>query len=174
MLTLASKAEVYFRNYVRGGGKDNRKKQVSRIIKFLDWVESTQKVISLHSLGKRHVVNFWKAHRELSEATANKYWLGISKLWEWLGKHEEPPKRKPGNLLSKPDFKKTLFSEPSKVIKASREARQLTVQKLANMTGIEIDQIEAIEAGGIEGYEVSLQCLFRSLGIQFSYAKIDN
>ncbi|MDD5277848.1 MAG: hypothetical protein PHR16_17460, partial [Methylovulum sp.] len=79
MLTLASKAEDYFRNYVRGGGKDNRKKQVSRIIKFLDWVESTQNVISLHSLGKRHVVNFWKAHPELSEATANKYWLGISK-----------------------------------------------------------------------------------------------
>jgi len=44
-------------------------------------------------------------------------------------------------------------------VKANKKAGQ----------GIEIGQIEAIEAGAIVGYEVSLQCLFKSLGIQFSY-----
>jgi len=92
MHTLASQAQPYFRNYVRSGGKAHRKKQVGRIIKFLDWAEETQRVRTLDGLGKRQVVGFWKAHRGLSDATANKYWLGINKLWQWLGKHHEPPK----------------------------------------------------------------------------------
>jgi hypothetical protein len=70
VFTLAKSAEKYFRDYVRGGGKDNRKKQVARMIEFLDWAESANEVRSLHGLGKNHVIGFWKSHRELSEATA--------------------------------------------------------------------------------------------------------
>ena len=52
MLTLAKSAQHYFGDHVRGGGKASRKIEVTRIIAFLDWVESTEKVYGLHGLGK--------------------------------------------------------------------------------------------------------------------------
>ena len=134
-------------DYVRGGGKENRKKQVSRFVEFLDWVESTEKVITLHSLGKRHVIGFWKAHRHFSEETAYKYWLGIAKLWQWIGKHEEPPAPHKSQTFQKTVLKDTVITEISTVIKAARESRNLTIQQLANVSGCETLLIADIEAG---------------------------
>ncbi|NOU12471.1 MAG: hypothetical protein HOO92_00685 [Methylococcaceae bacterium] len=82
MRILANSAQPYFRNYVRGGGKDFRKKQVTRIIEFLDWIEENEGVISLGRIGKKHVIGFWKSHTHLSDSTANKYWLALCKLWD--------------------------------------------------------------------------------------------
>ena len=149
MFTLAKACEKYFGDYVRGGGKENRKTQVSRIIEFLDWVESTQKVYSLHGIGKKHVIGFWKTHRHLSEDTAYKYWLGISKLWEWIGKHEAPPKpfKISTENLAKTTSNNSEFSEFSKAIRAARESKKLTVQQLANMTGCEAFLIKEVESG---------------------------
>jgi hypothetical protein len=147
MLTLARKSENYFRDYVRGGGKENRKRQVSRIIEFLDWVESTEKVISLHGLGKRHVIGFWKAHRYFSDETAYKYWLGISKLWEWIGKHEEPPAPHKSQIFQKPVLNVMVFTAISTAIKGARESKNLSIPQLANMTGLEINLIADIENG---------------------------
>ena len=132
---------------MRGGGKENRKKQVSRIVEFLDWVESTEKVISLHGLGKRHVIGFWKAHRDFSDETAYKYWLGIAKLWQWIGKHEEPPEPHKVQTFQKSVLKDTVFTEISTAIKCARESKNLSIPQLANMTGLEINLIADIEIG---------------------------
>ncbi|NOS75268.1 MAG: helix-turn-helix transcriptional regulator [Methyloglobulus sp.] len=147
MLTLAKKSENYFRDYVRGGGKENRKRQVSRIVEFLDWVESTEKVISLHGLGKRHVIGFWKAHRHFSDETAYKYWLGIAKLWQWIGKHEEPPAPHKVQTFQKSVLNDTVFTEILTAIKCARESKNLSIPQLANMTGLEINLIADIENG---------------------------
>lgn len=147
MLTLAKKSENYFRDYVRGGGKENRKRQVSRIVEFLDWVESTEKVISLHGLGKRHVIGFWKAHRHFSDETAYKYWLGIAKLWQWIGKHEEPPSPHKSQTFQKSVLKDTVITEISTVIKGTRESKNLSIPQLANMTGLEMNLLTNIENG---------------------------
>jgi len=169
MFTLAKSCETYFRDYVRGGGKENRKTQVSRIIEFLDWVESTEKVYSLYGIGKKHVIGFWKSHRHLSEDTAYKYWLGICKLWEWIGKHEAPPKP---FKISEVSRAKTAdnnqgFSELSLAIKAAREAKKLTVQQLANMTGCEVLLIKDIESGkDIDIHSRDIQAIFEVLGIR--------
>jgi hypothetical protein len=169
--TLAKSAEKYFRDYVRGGGKDNRKKQVSRMIEFLDWAESVDNVRALHGLGKNHVIGFWKSHRELSEATAYKYWLAISKLWEWLGKHEAPPKPFKGDKLQLPKSAQNLagnfFPDVGSAIKSARELQSMSVLKLANLTGFDLMVIEEIEAGNLSNASASdIQNLLGILGIQ--------
>ena len=171
MHTLAKQAEKFLMEYLRGGGKQNRKKQVVRIIEFFDWVVSTEKVKSLHGIGKNHVIGFWKSHRDLSDATAYKYWLGLCKLWEWLGKHEEPPK--PFKHGVAPEIKKLVeypvIPELSVAIKTVREKRELSIHKLANMTGCEPWLIEAIESGKLDFSFADIDILVKTLGIQFTY-----
>jgi len=171
MLTLAKQAEKFFMDYVRGGGKQNRKKQVTRIIEFLDWIESTEKVISLHGIGKNHVIGFWKSHRDLSDATAYKYWLGLCKLWEWLGKHEEPPK--PFKQGVEPEIKKSaeylVIPELSVAIKTVREKRGLSIQKLANLTCCEPCLIATIESGKLDFSFMDINILLKALKIKFTY-----
>lgn len=176
MLTLAKKAEPYFRDYVRGGGKANRKVQVSRIIDFLDWVESNEKVTALHRIGKRHVVKFWISHRNFPDETAYKYWLGVCKLWEWLEKHEEPPKphkqdkrAKKSSIPSEP-----VFNEIPAAIRAARESMNLTISKLANMTGCEVSQLTDIENGNTNISLMKILKLFSALKIEVSLKMISN
>ncbi len=171
MRTLAKQAEKFFMEYQRGGGKQNRKKQVTRIIEFLDWIESTEKVISMHGIGKNQVIGFWKSHRDLSDQTAYKYWLGLCKLWEWLGKHEEPPK--PFKQFVESEIKKPvenrLIPELSVAIKTVREKRDLSIHKLANLTGCDPWLIEAIESGKLDFSFMDIDLLLKTLGIQFTY-----
>ena len=174
MLTLAKSAQHYFGDHVRGGGKASRKIEVTRIIVFLDWAESTEKVHALHCLGKNHVIRFWKAHRHLSDQTLHKYWLGLCKLWGWLDKHEEPPKPRKAMDIVKPELVDThqlpgtCFTELSTVVKYSRESMQLTVRQLGNMSGLEVTLIESIENGGTDASLPDVLCLFKVLKITFS------
>lgn len=170
MLTLAKSAEKYFRDYVRGGGKENRKKQVTRIIEFLDWTESSMKVTSIHRLGKRHVIEFWVSHRDFSDETAYKYWLGISKLWEWLGKHEEPPKphKLKTDITETDNSNETVYKEISVAIKAAREIRNLTIMQLANKSGYEAMLITDIENGETDIPLTIILHLYEILKIEIS------
>ncbi len=171
MLTLAKQAEKFFMDYVRGGGKQNRKKQVVRIIEFLDWIESTEKVNSLQGIGKNHVIGFWKSHRDLSDATAYKYWLALCKLWEWLGKHETPPKPFKQGIESeiKKPVEYPVIPELSVTIKTVREKREVSIHKLANLTGCEPWIIAEIESGKLDFSFMDIDLLLKTLEIQFTY-----
>lgn len=174
MPTWAKELKAHTHDYVRRGGKENRRKQVSRIIKFLRFTDSNEKITSLQRLGKRHVIEFWKANRDLSEKTANDYWLGICELWGWIGKPDEPPKphKKPQNIDRKPDSACLVFAELSNAIKAARESKGMPVLKLANLSGCETTIIEEIEAGQYGNVTVSdLQNILRILNIKFSIDK---
>jgi len=92
MRTWVDELKSHTHHYVSRGGKQNRKKQVSLIVNFLEFTASQENFVSINRLGNRHVINFWKAHRDLPDKTAYDYWLGICKLWEWIGKNEKPPK----------------------------------------------------------------------------------
>lgn len=164
---LAKSAERYFHNYVRGGNKDNRKKQVTRISHFLDWAEETHKVRSLHGLGKRHVIGFWKANRNLSESTRYKYWLGLCKLWAWLGKHEEPPKPFTADQLNKAATLEPEPTDPSAAIKAARETKLMSIEDLAALSAVDVERIEAIESGNWEPYPADTLRLMKKIGIRF-------
>jgi hypothetical protein len=171
MPILAKQAEKFFMNYVRGGGKQNRKKQVDRIIEFLNWVESTETVISLYGIGKRQVIGFWKSHRNLSDATAYKYWLGICKLWEWLEKHEKPPKPFKQGIEPKREMstEHPVFQDLSSVIQFVRKNREISILKLANLSGCESWLIEAIESGKTNVTFSDVQILLQILGVKYTY-----
>ena len=174
MRTWAKELKAHTHDYVRRGGKENRRKQVSRIIKFLRFTDSNEKITSLHRLGKRHVIEFWKANRDLSDKTANDYWLGICELWEWIGKPDEPPKphKKSQNIDKNSDSPDLMFSMFSNVIKAARESKQMSIQKLANLSGCETTVIVEIEADEYGNATVSdVQNLLRILNINFVIEK---
>ncbi len=174
MRTWARELESFTHDYVRRGGKQNRRKQVSLIVDFLEYTDAQERVTSLHRIGARQVINFWKAHRNLSEKTAYDYWLGLCKLWEWTGKPGQPPKP---HKLSAPteeptptSVNQTVFTNIAQAIRAARATKNLTVQQLANLSGCELITIEDIEAGIYDHARASdIQHLFRILGIQLSF-----
>lgn len=92
MSTLAKQLEPYIHRYVRKGGKQNRKQQMTRLLIFINWQQQHEQITGLEQLGKRHVILFWKHHRHQQDATAYHYWLAIRILWEWLNKATPPPK----------------------------------------------------------------------------------
>jgi DNA-binding transcriptional regulator YiaG len=171
MPILAKQLQQYSGDYVRGGGKGHRRKQVKRIMAFLDWVESTGKVMSLHGVGKNHVIGFWKAHRHLSDKTLHEYWLGIVKLWGWLNKSGEPPEPRKATDIAKPELTDTQqltgtrVTELSAAVKYAREAMKLTVRQLANLSGMEVTLIEGIENGGVDASLLDALNLLRILKI---------
>ncbi|MBS3952401.1 MAG: helix-turn-helix domain-containing protein [Methylomicrobium sp.] len=180
MRTWAKELESHTHDYVRRGGKQNRQKQVSLIINFLEFIDTQEGLTSLHRLGKRHVINFWKAHRHLPEKSAYDYWLGLCQLWSWIGKSEKPPR--PHNHLNaiacsdvvsseqkNEDLK--IFDSLSEAIKAARKARGIPIQKLANMSGCEVSVIDAIESGHFSVSFLEVQNLLVALGIRYGVSQ---
>jgi len=171
MRTWAEELQAHTHDYVRRGGKQNRKKQVSLIIAFLEFTDSTEKLTSLDRLGKRHVINFWKSHRDLSEKVSYDYWLGICKLWEWINKPDKPPK--PNNFINQDSVSNGVFTELSSAIKSARESYNYTIQQLANMTGLEATLIESIESGETKILFSDILCLLKTLKISTLYQVAD-
>lgn len=166
MRTWVEELQSHTHDYVRRGGKQNRKKQVALIMDFLEYTDSTEKIVSIHRLGKRHVINFWKSHRNLSDKVAYDYWLGICKLWVWIDKPEKPPK--PNNFADKENISDSVFTEISRAIKAARETRNYSIQKLANLSGLESELIRGVEAGETTIHLSDILRLLEILKIKFS------
>lgn len=92
MSILADEISRLAHRYVRKGGKEHRRKQVRRMLLFVEWVETQESVGHPARLGKRHVIRFWEAHRSLSDQTRYQYWLAFCELWRWLKKPGKPPR----------------------------------------------------------------------------------
>jgi len=167
MRTWAEELQAHTHDYVRRGGKQNRKKQVSLIIDFLEYTDSTEKLTSLHRLGKRHVINFWKSHRNMSEKVSYDYWLGICKLWVWIDKPDKPPK--PNNFIEQDIIPNGVFTEISVAIKAARESHKYTIHKLANISSLESELIASIESGETNIKLMDILRLFDILEIKFTF-----
>jgi len=78
-------------SYVSQGGKANRRKQRSRMLAFAKHCAKMGQS-EIGQIGSRHVVDYWKANRELSDATLYHHFLAIRQLWALAGKNGEPPK----------------------------------------------------------------------------------
>jgi DNA-binding XRE family transcriptional regulator len=102
----------------------------------------------------------------MSEKVAYDYWLGICKLWVWIDKPEKPPK--PNNFIEQDIISRGVFTEISVAIKAARESHKYTIQKLANITGLEALLIESIEKGETNITLSDVLCLLEILKIKFT------
>lgn len=91
MPTLADQVRRRAHVYVAHGGKTNRRQQVDRLVIVVDWMQAQFQLTGLDQIGKRQVIAYWKAHRDLAPTTAYAYWLALKVLWNWLGRAEDPP-----------------------------------------------------------------------------------
>ena len=91
MPTLADQVRRRAHVYVAHGGKTNRRQQVDRLVIVVDWMQAQFQLTGLAQVGKRQVIDYWKAHRDMAPATAYAYWLALKVLWSWLGRAEDPP-----------------------------------------------------------------------------------
>lgn len=124
------------------------------IVNFLKFTDTQEGLTSLHRLGKRQVINFWKANQEMPEKSTYDHWLGLCQLWIWIGKSEKPPRshkmtapyENPGT--DEANHQTALcFTEFSAAIKSVREANDMPILKLANLSGCDPIMIKEVESG---------------------------
>jgi hypothetical protein len=77
--------------YVAKGGKMNRRKQRSRMLSFAKHCAGMGES-QLGQLGERHVIEYWRENRELSDAVLYQHWLAIRELWQMIRKPKDPPR----------------------------------------------------------------------------------
>jgi hypothetical protein len=172
--TLVKQVRALAHDYVRCGSKSNRRLQVGRIIKFVESVEETERLYNLHEIGRRHVLHFWKGHREFAPKTANDYWLALCILWRWSGKPGSPPKpmifsqsgsvRTDSKTIQSADWIGELSAFPSligisHVLKAHRLSHALTVEAVSIATGLDSAAISLIETGSEQARYVDIATL---------------
>ena len=92
MSTLSKQVIGLSRRYVSKGSKENRRRQLRRILLFVEWLETQEPGRDLAQLGKRHIINFWQAHRHLTDKTRYEYWLALCVLWKLMEKPGKPPR----------------------------------------------------------------------------------
>ena len=90
-MKIVLEVETLSHTFVRKGGKDNRRQQRARMVRFAEFVASLG-AGSLAQVGQRHVIAYWKVHRSLAPVTAYAHWLAIRELWRLAGKSGDPPK----------------------------------------------------------------------------------
>jgi len=88
---LRREVERLAHDYKRKGGKKNRRKQFKRMVALGELAESMG-CKHVGELGKRHVIEYWKSHRDLSKDVQYQHWLAFRELWQRIGKAGEPPK----------------------------------------------------------------------------------
>lgn len=74
------------RDYVRKGGKANRRQQHKRMLEFGLFCRDNLQTPNLATVGKRHVVRYYKSIENLSDATRLSHYYAIKTLFLLAGK----------------------------------------------------------------------------------------
>jgi len=146
----------------------------------LELTDFQEVLTSLYHLDKRHVINFWKAHRDMPEKSAYDHWLGFCQLWIWLGKSEKPPR--PHKMIALSENPGTdeanhhtalCFTELSAAIKSAREANDMPIPKLANLSGCDPMVIDESETGQYGSATISnVQDILKILNITLTIENV--
>lgn len=74
------------RDYVRKGGKANRRQQYKRMIEFGLFCRDSLQTPNLAAVGKRHVVSYYKSLKKLSDATRLSHYYALKTLFSLANK----------------------------------------------------------------------------------------
>lgn len=97
MTILKNEVLLLTRNYVRSGGKDNRRQQLQRILAFTSFCRNSG-VVRVAQIGQKHVMSYYRHNKHLSHTTLYNHFLAISKLFDMASKKQPPrPFKKPIN-----------------------------------------------------------------------------
>lgn len=80
------------RAYIAHGVKDNRRQQVKRMITACAWIVQRHNVGSIHEIGQKHIVDFYRHHRQFGESTIKGYFYAFRSLYRILGRAGDPPR----------------------------------------------------------------------------------
>ena len=89
-MSLTREIRALTHNFVRHGGKTNRRKQRERMLAFGAFA-AQMGARAMGEVGKKHVIAFYKSHREQADRTKYAYFLAIRELWKLAGKPSVPP-----------------------------------------------------------------------------------
>ena len=89
MTSIKTEVLLLTRNYVRSGGKSNRRQQLQRMLAFTSLCQD-QGVKNLAQVGQKHVMGYYRQNKHLSYPTLYNHFLAIAKLFELAGKKEPP------------------------------------------------------------------------------------
>lgn len=78
------------RDFVRRGGKSNRRKQYNRMLEFAAFCESRSPGVPLAQVGGRHVIGYYKTLQHLSQSTREAHYYAIAALFRLAGKPPPP------------------------------------------------------------------------------------
>ncbi len=167
MSILVNQVQALAHQYVRSGSKANRRLQVGRMIKFVGFIEQTERLHNLHEIGRRHVIQFWKSNRNMAPKTANAYWLALCLIWQWSGKPGTPPRpiifaqtnsQEPASVSAEIPDEEQLDNtgkisilppliEISQALKAFRQAKALEIEAVCHAAGLSRTTLSVIETG---------------------------
>ena len=74
------------RDYVRKGGKANRRQQHKRMLEFGLFCRDSLQTPNLAAVGKRHVVRYYKKIESFSDATRLSHYYALKTLFSLAGK----------------------------------------------------------------------------------------
>lgn len=161
MSTLVNQLQKLAHSYVRRGAKANRRQQLGRMIRFLEFVEETERPNNLHEVGARHVGSFWKAHRTMAAKTSHGYWLVLCELWRLAQKKGTPPKPIQFQTANAPEPETSSDQHESLDLRAiqlptltamgqtlskCRISGSLSLEDLSILTDLPTETLQAIEA----------------------------
>lgn len=87
---LVMQVQSLIRGYVRKGGKTNRRQQAARMVEFAQFCER-QGASDMGCVGARHVIWYWKQHRDRADTTLYNHHRALCLLWVLSGKTGQPP-----------------------------------------------------------------------------------
>ncbi len=90
-MSLIREIRTITHDFVRHGGKANRRKQRERMLAFAKFAAANG-APNMGEVGKKTALAFYKAHRDQAARTKYAYFLAIRELWKLAGKTGEPPK----------------------------------------------------------------------------------
>ena len=166
----------FFDEYLKRGSKAYRREKFSRLSEFLNWVETEKKVKGLGQIGTKHIIDFWRSHRDYSDNTKHKYWLAIKDMWDFLDFAGVPPKPLLSvELLEKEkkrsEIKNSLektFTDFGSALRESMRLNRIELMMLSNSTGIEPRIIDDITSGRVIASASQLNDLMKAFGVMFS------
>lgn len=97
---LIREVRMLTRHYIVKGGKSNRLQQQKRMLDFAYFCRDELKAHNLDSIGKRHVICYYKSIFHLSDATRQAHYYALKTLFALAGKASPPVPFKRLNTLN--------------------------------------------------------------------------
>ncbi len=91
MNSLEKEIRQLTRLWLQKGGKTNRRQQQRRMVAFANHA-ACMGANCMDEIGKRHAIDYWKAHDDLSKATLYNHWRALCILWKLAGMRGVPLK----------------------------------------------------------------------------------